>query len=75
METIKPKEITRCEDTEIDTASFEYYSGIKEAKVRNLKQTTNFIDVVKYTHFIVSCGEVMIRVNHEEYPEIERRIF
>lgn len=72
--TIKPTEITHDVESNIQYASFDYYSGIKFANINNLKQTTSFKDVDKFTHFLVCCGDVMVRVNPTDYPEIERRI-
>ena len=51
-----PTDITKCVDTDLETASFDYYSGIQYAKENNLKQTTEFSDVCKGTHFMVCCG-------------------
>ena len=73
--TIEPTEITQDIDTNINTASFEYYNGIKFAELNNLKQTTSFADVNKGTHFIVCCGDVMVNVLPTHYPDITRRIF
>jgi len=70
-----PTEITQCCDTDLNTASFDYYSGIAYAKENNLKQTTDFADVRKGTHFIVMCGDVMIKVEPTDFPEMKRRIF
>lgn len=70
-----PKEITQDCDTAINIASFGYYDGIQYAKDNNLQQSTKFSDVNKGTHFIVCCGDVMVKVNPEDYPEIQRRIF
>lgn len=72
---IQPTEITKCKDTGMHTASYEFYSGIREAERRELKQTTDFADVRRGTHFIVCCGDVMLRLHEQEYPEINRRDF
>lgn len=74
-ETIQPKEITRCNETGINTASFGYYDGIQFAEHHNLKPTTEFSDVRKGTHFIVCCGDVMVKVEESDYPTITRRDF
>lgn len=71
----QPKEITQDIDTSINIASFDYYTGIKYAKDNNLEQTTSFKDVYAGTHFIVCCGDVMIMVSKDDYPDISRRIF
>lgn len=73
MKDILPKEITIDTDTEIEIASFDYYDGIKVAKQKNLQQTTYFSDVFANTHFIVCCGDVMIRVESNDYPQLNRR--
>lgn len=70
---MKPKEITFCKETKIHTASFGYYDGVNYAKEKGLIQSTNFSDVRKGTHFIVCCGDVMIKVEETEFPEIKRR--
>lgn len=72
---LQPKEITQDIDTAINIASFDYYSGIQYAKDNNLEQTTSFSDVNAGTHFIVCCGDVMVKVTKEDYPEITRRVF
>ena len=70
-----PTEITRCIDTDLNTASFGYYDGIQYAKDNNLEHTTNFSDVRKGTHFIVCCGNVMVKVEPSDYPDMIRREF
>jgi hypothetical protein len=71
---MEPKDINKDADTGIELASFDYYTGIAIAKERGLKQTTSFSDVNKSTHFIVCCGDVMLRVQPEEFININRRI-
>lgn len=68
-----PKEITKDADNNMHTASFSYYDGIARAKQLGLKQTTDFRDVWNNTHFIVCCGDVMIKVQESDYPEMNRR--
>lgn len=70
---IEPKEITRDSDNGVNVASFGYYDGIEYAKEKGLKQTTNFSDVFAGTHFIVCCGDVMVKVEETDYPEMIRR--
>lgn len=65
-----PKEITQDIDNGLNVASFEFYSGIREAKSRNLKQSMN----IEKDTFIVCCGDVMFTITSEEYPEIQRRV-
>ena len=72
---IIPNEITRDIDTGQHIAHFSYYDGVKYAKEHNLKQTTSFMDVANKTHFIVCCGDVMLRVSETDYPEMKRREF
>jgi hypothetical protein len=70
-----PKDINQDpENNNINIASFGYYDGINVAKEKGLQQTTSFNDVFKGTHFIVCCGDVMMKVEQNDYPEIERRI-
>jgi len=74
IQTIIPKEITNDLDGgDIQHASFGYYDGIEYAKQNNLKQTTTFREVDEFTHFIVCCGDVMVRVKSTDYPDIPRR--
>lgn len=74
-QSILPKEITVDPDNNnINIASFGYYDGIAVITERKLKQTTMFRNVFEGTHFIVCCGDVMLKVNEDEYPTIERRI-
>ncbi len=68
-----PTDITIDSDNEMQTASFDYYSGIYYAKQNELKQTTKFNDVNKGTHFIVCCGDVMVNVKPTDFPDIKRR--
>jgi len=70
-----PTDITKCKDTGLQTASFGYYDGIAYAKEKNLTQTTDFSDVRKGTHFIVCCGDVMIKVESTDFSDIKRRDF
>lgn len=69
-----PKEITKDSDNSDNIASFDYYTGIHYARENNLKQTTKWNEVKAKTHFIVMCGDVVVRVDETDYPEIERRI-
>lgn len=72
---LEPKEITTCCDTGLEVASFDFYEGINAAQSRKLEQTSDFEDVRAGTHFIVCCGDVMLKVAKDDYPNIERRIF
>lgn len=75
MSNIIPKEITQDCDTDINTASFDYYGGIKYCKERGLLQGTKWQDLAAGTHFIVCCGDVMVLVHPTDFPDIARRIF
>lgn len=70
-----PKEITIDgeQETPPHIASFGYYDGIKYAQEKGLKQSGDFAQVFAGTHFIVCCGDVMVRVQPEDYPQIPRR--
>ncbi len=70
-----PKEITIDIDSGIQTASFSYNEGISYAQTKGLKQSVYFRDVRKGTHFIVCCGDVMVKVESQDYPNIIRREF
>ncbi len=71
---LTPTDITIDKDNEQHTASFSYYDGIQYAKDNNLKQTTSFTDVSKGTHFIVCCGDVMVKIEPLDFSTITRRI-
>lgn len=71
---IEPIDITICSDTGLHTASFDFRSGILYARKRKLEQTSEFADVRAGTHFIVCCGDVMVKVEPTDFPEIKRRI-
>lgn len=75
MSQYLPTEITKCCDTGIETASFDYYTGIKYVVEHNIPQTTKMSLIQDGSHFIVCCGDVMIGVQPTDFPEIERRIF
>lgn len=70
-----PKEITQDCDTGVNIASFDYYTGIQWADAAQLPQTTSMSDVIAGTHFIVCCGDVMVKVEPTDFPEMTRRIF
>lgn len=70
----KPYEITQDCDSGMNFASFDFYAGKEYTKAREMKQTTDFMDVVKNNCFIVSCGKITIFVQPTDFPEIERRI-
>ncbi len=74
ISNIIPKEITKDSDNNSEYAHFDYYSGIQYAKDNNLKQTTKWNKVKDKISFIVMCGDVVVRINETDYPEIERRI-
>lgn len=57
---MNPKEITFDPELDAHIASFDYYTGIAYAKHHNLKQTTQFHDVMNNTHFMVCCGDVIV---------------
>ena len=69
------KEITQDIETGINVASFEYYNGIDYANRKGLEQTTHFKEVFAGTHFIVCCGDIMVKVEPSDFPDIERRLF
>jgi len=73
--TIQPKEITKCVDTGIHTASFGFYEGKQFVKDNNLEQTTEFSEVRNNNKFIVCCGNIMVRVSRFDYTHITRRNF
>jgi hypothetical protein len=70
-----PKDINTCEYPEglIHTASFDYYAGMKYVELNHMKQSSDMGDTRKFTHYVVCCGDVMIRVLPEDFPEVERR--
>ena len=70
-----PKEITQDIDTAINIASFDYSSGIRYCELLGIKQHVHFNAVNEGTHFIVCCGDVMVKVKQTDYPNITRRVF
>lgn len=71
---ILPTDISKDCETGVEIASFGYYNGTHYIKDKNLEQTTSFTDVKAGTHFIVCCGDVMVLVQPNDFPEIERRV-
>lgn len=67
-----PTDITR--DELNDIASFSYYDGINYAKEKNLKFTTDMSLVRSGYFYMVCCGDVMVKVEKIDYPEIKRNI-
>jgi hypothetical protein len=53
-------------------ASFSWHAGIAYAKSKGLIQCSELSEVRQKTHFIVMCGDVVIRVEPTDFPEIER---
>lgn len=68
-----PKEITVDVDTKENIASFDYYTGIRYCELMKLQQSGNFNQVSEGTHFIVCCGDVMVKVSQVDYPQLVRR--
>lgn len=64
-----PKDITVSED--VQWASFDYYSGKAIIKELNLTQGKELRD---FNTFLVCCGDIVILVESQELPHIERRI-
>ena len=73
MSNLIPTGITKCVDTGLETASFNYHTGIAYAKSKKLEQAGRFQAMAQGTHFIVCCGDVMVKVEATDFPEIERR--
>ena len=69
----KPTDITVCSDTGQQTASFSFYDGLTYIDSKGLEQTTSFQKMAEGTHFIVCCGDIMVKVTEEDFPEIPRR--
>lgn len=74
MAIITPKEITQDSDTGVNIASFSYYDGIPYCKEKGIIQDVNFDKVMLGTHFVVCCGEVMVKIQPTDFPDINRRI-
>ena len=68
-----PKDITKDKDNGLEIASFSYYAGIQYAKHHKLQQTTDFEQIISRTHYIVCCGDVMVRVKSSQYTGVPRR--
>jgi len=73
--SIIPKEITQNKDSGHNIASFSFYEGRQFVNKYNLKYTTSFSDVFKGTHYTICCGDIMVKVESTDYPEINRKIF
>jgi len=71
---IVPKSIDRYVYSGRELASFGYYDGISYCKSMGLHHTTSFNKVDHGTHYMVSCGDVIIRVDADMFPEIERNV-
>lgn len=69
-----PKDITRDTRSGVDVASFGYYAGVEYCRLKGLKFSTSFDEVFKGTHYLVCCGDVMVTVEPDAYPDIERRL-
>ena len=54
-------------------ASFDWHAGIFYAKEKGLIQSGELSEVRLKTHFIIMCGDVVVRVEPEDFPEIERK--
>lgn len=75
QEQVSPKEITIDPDNNnVEIASFGYYDGSFYVKEAKLKQTGSFEEVIAGTHFMVCCGDIMVKVEPTDYPKITRRI-
>lgn len=71
--TVKPKTIDKyLEYGGVEYASFSYYDGIHYAESKGLHHTTSFDKLYNGTHYIVCCGEVIIRVDETLFIDIER---
>lgn len=70
----KPEDIVLDEESGLQMAHFDYYTGIKFAKERGLKQSCSMSEVADGTHFIVCCGSVMVKVDEDYLPDFPRRI-
>lgn len=71
---MEPKEITENSVTKEQFASFNYYDGIEYAKSNCMKHTTKLKELKDKKHFLVCCGDVMIKVDSNDFPHIKRRI-
>lgn len=64
-----PTDITKCIDTGIETASYDYYTGIKLMKELNRKNT----GYSTTSTYMVCCGDVMTTIQQSDYVDIARR--
>ena len=55
-------------------ATFDYESGVEEASNRGLNQGTNYNDLL-HGMFVESCGNVLIAVPSDDYPNVKRSKF
>lgn len=70
--SIQPKDIT-VDDTGLQIASFSYYDGEEFARLMRLEHSTSFADIRESIGYVVCCGDVMARVEDDDYPLITRR--
>ena len=71
---LTPKEITIDIENNIHIAHFDYYTGISYSDHAQLSMTTTYKDFIEDNPvFMVACGDVMIRVKEDDYPNIERK--
>jgi len=68
-----PKDITIDSENGNQVASFNFNEGKEVAREKGLVQTSSYSQVYNGTGFIISCGDVMMKVSETDYPEIQRR--
>lgn len=74
---MQPKTINRYigSSTIEDYASFDYYEGIRYCRNQAIPQITSgdpYKRMANFEGYIVTCGEVVIRVKIDMFPDIER---
>ena len=74
LTTIKPIQITHSKiDRTKHVATFKYHDGIQYANMNKLEHTVNYSEMLKGAHYCIVCGDVLLVVDKDDYPEIERK--
>lgn len=64
-----PTDITYDTESQVHTASYDYYTGIKLMKLLGRTNT----GVSTSNTYMVCCGDVMTTITKEDYPNMLRR--
>ncbi len=74
LNLMTPKEITIDPDNNnAEIAHFSYYDGISYVRENGQQFTTSYRMILTGDYYMVCCGDVMLRVEPTDFPEIPRR--